>query len=59
MFEQNPKLSDIGNQQQYSNYLESVFPNSQVKQIVTHFSLNQFDKFDLILVVLKYQNNAM
>ena len=45
VFEQNPELSTIGNQQQYSQYLETIFPNSKVKDIVYHGSPNIFDEF--------------
>lgn len=33
IFKQNPELSKIGNQQQYSRYLETIFPESKVKNI--------------------------
>lgn len=47
VFSSNPELSNIGNQQQYSQYLDTIFPNSKVKDIVYHFgnvSTNNFDK---------------
>lgn len=34
LFEQNPEFSRIGSQEEYSNYLSSIFPESQVKDIV-------------------------
>jgi hypothetical protein len=34
VFEQNPELSSIGTQQEYSQYLDSIFPDSKVKEIV-------------------------
>ena len=46
LFDSNPELSKIGSVQQYSNYLDTVFPNSKVKDIVYHNSPNKFDKFD-------------
>jgi hypothetical protein len=36
LFESNPELATIGTQKQYSQYLDSIFPNSQVKDIVYH-----------------------
>lgn len=38
VFKQNKELSKIGNQQQYSQYLETIFPNSVVKDIMYHGS---------------------
>jgi len=37
-FEQNPKLASIGSKEQYSQYLDTIFPNSKVKNIVYHGS---------------------
>jgi len=34
LFESNPELSNIGSQEQYSAYLDSIFPDSKVKDIV-------------------------
>jgi ribA/ribD-fused uncharacterized protein len=34
LFDSNPELSTIGTQEQYSQYLDSIFPDSQVKDIV-------------------------
>ena len=34
VFEQNPELASIGTQEQYSEYLDTVFPDSKVKDIV-------------------------
>lgn len=36
LFNENPELSSIGTEQQYSNYLDTIFPDSQVKDIVYH-----------------------
>jgi len=36
LFESNPELSTIGTQQQYSQYLDSIFPDSKLKDIVYH-----------------------
>jgi len=36
LFESNPELSKIGTEQQYSQYIDSIFPESQVKDIVYH-----------------------
>lgn len=46
VFEQSPELSKIGTPQQYSQYLDAIFPNSKVKDIVYHTTPNKFDKFD-------------
>lgn len=36
VFNESPKLSSIGTLQQYSAYLDTIFPNSKVKDIVYH-----------------------
>ena len=45
-FEANPELTSIGTPAQYSQYLESIFPESKVKDIVYHGTHAKFDKFD-------------
>jgi hypothetical protein len=48
VFESNPELASIGTQEQYSQYLDTIFPDSKVKDIVYHGTLpqNKFEKFD-------------
>ena len=48
LFDSNPELASIGTVEQYSQYLDSIFPESQVKDISYHTSLNvlEGDKFD-------------
>jgi hypothetical protein len=36
VFEQNPELASIGTQEQYSEYLDTIFPDSKIKDIVYH-----------------------
>lgn len=38
VFEQTPELSDIGTPQEYSKYVETIFPNSKVKDVVYHYT---------------------
>src|SRR5690606_18504262 len=45
LFKENPELANIGTKQQYSQYLESVFPDSKVKDIVYHGTGN-YDKIE-------------
>lgn len=40
-----PELEKIGNQEQYGKYLETIFPESKVKDIVYHSSSNKIEKF--------------
>lgn len=47
VFEQNPELTKIGTRQQYSKYLDTIFPNSKLRQIYRHGTSAVFDKFDL------------
>lgn len=45
LFNSNPELSTIGTQKQYSQYLDTVFPDSKVKDIVYHVGYNIIEKF--------------
>lgn len=40
VFEQNPELEQIGTKEQYSNYLDTIFPESKVNNIVYHGTTN-------------------
>jgi len=40
LFDSNPELASIGTQELYSQYLDTIFPDSQVKDIVYHGSPN-------------------
>jgi len=46
LFESNPELAKLGTIEQYSQYLDTIFPDSQVKDIVYHGTDAEFDKFD-------------
>jgi hypothetical protein len=46
LFESNPELASIGTQEQYSQYLDTIFPDSKVKDIVYHGTDVNIDKFD-------------
>ena len=46
VFEQNPELSKIGTPEQYSLYLDTIFPESKVRDIVYHRTNEKFDVFD-------------
>lgn len=46
LFDSNPELASIGTVEQYSAYLDTIFPNSQVKDIVYHGTSAKFDKFE-------------
>jgi hypothetical protein len=41
IFKQSPELASIGTSQEYSAYLDSIFPNSKVKDIVYHGTTNK------------------
>jgi hypothetical protein len=36
LFNENPELANVGTQEQYSQYLNTIFPDSKVKDIVYH-----------------------
>lgn len=40
LFKSNPELTSIGTPEQYSQYLDTIFPDSKVKDIVYHSSIN-------------------
>jgi hypothetical protein len=40
LFKSNPELASVGTPQQYSQYLDTIFPNSKVKDIVYHGTSN-------------------
>ncbi len=45
LFEQNPELAQIGTKEQYSEYLDTIFPESKVRDIVYHASPHKIEKF--------------
>ena len=45
VFNENSELASIGTEQKYSEYLDSVFPESKVKDIVYHSSEAVFEEF--------------
>lgn len=46
VFNNNPELSKVGDVFSYAIYLDTVFPDSKVKDIVYHNTPNTFEKFD-------------
>jgi hypothetical protein len=50
VFNENSELSKIGTLSQYSEYLETIFPDSKLKDIVYHGSANIFEEFDINLI---------
>jgi hypothetical protein len=45
VFNQHPELSSIGTPEQYYNYIQTIFPNSKLKNIFYHASPNKFSQF--------------
>ena len=45
VFESYPELTNIGTQEQYSQYLDTIFPDSEVKDILWHSTVDIFDKY--------------
>jgi hypothetical protein len=45
VFEQHSKLAEIGTKEQYTEYLETIFPESKVKDIVYHKSRSKIENF--------------
>lgn len=46
VFEQHSELAEIGTKEQYAEYLDTVFPESKVRDIVYHRTGKKFDAFD-------------
>lgn len=46
VFEQNPELAKTGNKVQYYKYLKTIFPDSQVKDIVYHRGPEKIEVFN-------------
>lgn len=46
VFEQNPELPEIGTKEQYSQYLDTIFPESKVRDIVYHRGPEKIRIFD-------------
>ncbi len=45
LFKQHSELENFGTKQEYSQYLDTIFPNSKIKDIVYHSSESKFTKF--------------
>lgn len=45
VFEQTSELAEIGTKEQYSEYLDTIFSESKVRDIVYHVSSNKFSEF--------------
>jgi hypothetical protein len=48
VFDSNPELASIGTPEQYSQYLDTVFPDSKVKDIVYHGTYKPLEYFDKV-----------
>lgn len=46
LYRNHPELEKIGTMEQYSKYLDTLFPESQIKDIVYHGSNYLFDRFE-------------
>lgn len=47
VFKTNPELVNVGTQQQYSQYIDAIFPNSKVDDILYHGTPEGFEQFDI------------
>lgn len=50
VFEQNPELANIGTPEEYCTYIDTIFPESEVKNILYHGTFQKFDSFDKNLI---------
>lgn len=50
VFQLNPELNTVGSCEQYSKYLETIFPQSEIKKILWHAAFEKFNKFDCSLI---------
>jgi len=58
VFEQTPELVLIGTAQEYSDYLDTVFPDSKVKDIVYHGSKTKYTFRDYLSDTLDYNSTT-
>jgi len=56
LFDINPELASVGTPEQYSAYLDSIFPESKVKDVVYHGTNKKFDKFDKRFINQSFEN---
>lgn len=47
VFNQCPEIASIGSKEQYSEYIDSIFPDSKVKEIFYHGARSKFENFDI------------
>lgn len=47
VYDGNKELQSLGTKQEYANYVNSIFPNSKIKDVVYHGTNFKFDKFSL------------
>ena len=45
VYQQHPELTNIGTPEQYSQYLDTIFPNSKLKDIIYHGGKSEFETF--------------
>jgi len=45
VFEQNPAIEETGSRKEYMEYVQSIFPESKVKQVLFHGGRKGIDKF--------------
>lgn len=45
LFKEVPEMASIGTEEQYRDYLKTIFPSSKVKDIVYHGTDRSFDRF--------------
>lgn len=46
VFDQHPQLASIGNKEQYSEYLDALFPHTTVRKILYHEGNKGIDRFE-------------
>jgi hypothetical protein len=59
VFNQNSELINIGSKEEYLNYINSIFPDSKIKDIVYHGSINKsIENFDKELIGTKNKQST-
>ncbi len=59
LFKLNPELSSVGTPEQYSKYLDTIFPESKVKDIVYHGTNRPLEQFNKVDVYEEYGSGAI
>ena len=53
VYQNNPQIAQIGTQEEYAKYIQNIFPDSKINDIVYHSTNKSFDNFDVTKVATR------